>query len=372
MEGRATPPGDWSDTVRSFLDRELRGLLQSSENLRALLRLADPALAEALDFSRMEVVPRDHLLEDLRERAVDALVRLPYRAGDAGEPGAGVLVYLLAEHQSAKNLRLAPRLLRFMARIWDWEWEEQRKAGRSDAEVRLHPVIPLVFYTGEGGWERVVSLGELIAAPPDLARFVPAHEVLFVHLGRTPEDALLRADRFFGALLLLLRGRGAPGEVFRDLVRRAGGTLAELAGLDERRWRRLLLAALRISQFYRDVDEQPALTRAIAERYESERLRTEVIAMGNTYAEKLLSEGWHTGRAEGEARGEAKGRADGEAKGEAKGRAEDVLRILERRFGPVPAALHGKVAAAPDLATLDRLFDLALAAASLDDFAARA
>ena len=53
------------------------------------------------------------------------------------------------------------------------------------------------------------------------------------------------------------------------------------------------------------------------------------------------------------------------AEGEAKGKAEALMRLLERRFGPIPDDLHSQVASA-DLVALDRWFDRALDASALD------
>jgi len=64
-------------------------------------------------------------------------------------------------------------------------------------------------------------------------------------------------------------------------------------------------------------------------------------------------------------RGFLRKNAKGRAEGEAKGKAEALMRLLERRFGPIPDDLHSQVAGA-DLVTLDRWFDRALDASALD------
>ena len=75
-------------------------------------------------------------------------------------------------------------------------------------------------------------------------------------------------------------------------------------------------------------------------------------------AQEWLDEGYKRGVAEGE----AKGRAEGEAKG----RAELLMRLLERRFGPLPRTVKDRIAAAgPD--TLELWGDRVLDAASLND-----
>ncbi len=66
-------------------------------------------------------------------------------------------------------------------------------------------------------------------------------------------------------------------------------------------------------------------------------------------------------RAEGEARGIAKG----EARGIAKGEARSLVRLLERRFGPLPDADRRRIAGAT-LDQLDRWFDRGLDAGTLE------
>ena len=70
-------------------------------------------------------------------------------------------------------------------------------------------------------------------------------------------------------------------------------------------------------------------------------------------------------RAEGEVRGIAKGEASGLAKGRAEGEAKSLTRLLELRFGPLPAAVKMRVGGA-NLAQLDAWIDRVLDAKSLD------
>ena len=73
-------------------------------------------------------------------------------------------------------------------------------------------------------------------------------------------------------------------------------------------------------------------------------------------AEQLISKG----RTEGEARGRAEGEARGRTEGEARGRTSILNRLLERRFGRVPAAFRERVQSASEHefdAWLDALLD---------------
>ena len=76
----------------------------------------------------------------------------------------------------------------------------------------------------------------------------------------------------------------------------------------------------------------------------------------------IAAEQW---KAEAKAEGRAQGRAEGKVEGEAKGKAEALLRLLDRRFGPIPESLRSQVNGA-NLVTLDLWFDRALDASTLD------
>lgn len=70
--------------------------------------------------------------------------------------------------------------------------------------------------------------------------------------------------------------------------------------------------------------------------------------------------------AEGEAIGETRGEAKGEARGRVEGEAALLRRLLERKFGPLPAAAQQRLAAA-DAETLLAWGDRVLDARSLDE-----
>jgi hypothetical protein len=69
----------------------------------------------------------------------------------------------------------------------------------------------------------------------------------------------------------------------------------------------------------------------------------------------------------GEARGEARGEAHGEAHGKIAKAHEDVLRVLEIKFSPLPADLAARVRAITSEADLDALLVQAVQAAQLSD-----
>jgi flagellar biosynthesis/type III secretory pathway protein FliH len=65
------------------------------------------------------------------------------------------------------------------------------------------------------------------------------------------------------------------------------------------------------------------------------------------------------------AEGRAEGRAEGEARGKAEGKAESLVRVLEKRFGSVPAVYLDAIAAA-ETGALEAWLDRAIDAESIE------
>jgi predicted transposase YdaD len=81
-----------------------------------------------------------------------------------------------------------------------------------------------------------------------------------------------------------------------------------------------------------------------------------ITTLGETWKREWL--------AEGRAEGEAVGRAEGEAVGKTKGIAEAVIRLLVKRFGPLPPPLQTRIQTA-ELQSLESWFDRAINAPDL-------
>jgi predicted transposase/invertase (TIGR01784 family) len=69
-------------------------------------------------------------------------------------------VYVLFEHKSYPQPRMAFDMLRYMVRIW-----EQGTRGKEGA---LAPIIPIVIYHGPQPWREPVNMAELYQGPQEL------------------------------------------------------------------------------------------------------------------------------------------------------------------------------------------------------------
>ena len=75
-------------------------------------------------------------------------------------------------------------------RIWEAQrrsWEDTRLPA---AQQRLHPILPIVFYTGRRKWSAPISLKAIMDVPTLLERFVPTFETLALKLLETPAETL--------------------------------------------------------------------------------------------------------------------------------------------------------------------------------------
>ncbi len=84
-----------------------------------------------------------------------------------------------------------------------------------------------------------------------------------------------------------------------------------------------------------------------------------------TWVKQGKAEGKAEGLAAGEVLGHEKGLAAGKAEGEARGEAKSLMRLLVKRFGPLPEAVVSQIAAG-SIEELDRWVDRVLDAPTLE------
>jgi predicted transposase/invertase (TIGR01784 family) len=119
-------------------DRYARQLLTHPERAKDFLNNFLPEVVKAqLDFSTLEIDPTEYVDSTLEEHRTDVLFALRYCNNDP------LFVYVLVEHKSYIEARVAFQLLRYMVRIWE----------KCDKNAPLPMVLPLVLYHGERSWE---------------------------------------------------------------------------------------------------------------------------------------------------------------------------------------------------------------------------
>ncbi len=318
-------------------DRFARRAFADLEVARAHFRAFLPrALVERIDLARLRREADVHVDERMRERRSDLLFSTPVHGGDAP-----LLVHLLFEHKSTPDRWLPHDLSRSAVRIHEG-WRGRHRRARE-----LPWIVPVVLYAGARPFRTPRRLSAL-CGPRDLADaaapFAPEIGYHLTDLSAIDDD-LLRArvgDAAFAALAHLALKHARADDLFdrivrwADLVRALLRSPTGLAAIEA-----LLSYGFEVSgeDAGERFDEKLA---PVLDAPERETMRTTM----RTFAEARREEGREVGR-----RHEA---------------ADNLLRLMQRRFGDVPHDVAARIEAAP-LDDLHRWLDRLLDAGRLED-----
>ncbi len=274
-----------------------------------------------LDFTTLERVNASYVSDDLREREDDIIWRVR-RAGD------WMYIYLLMEFQSQPDPWMAIRMLVYVGLLY----QGLIKAGHVTAERKLPPVFPLVLYNGIRPWRAAQEAAELIEAlPGGLARYRPSLRHLLLDEGRYAEQDLPLSENLAAALFRMENSR-APEEL-RSVVR----TLAQWIYAPEQAslrraftvWLKRVLLPGRLPEVtLPEIADLSEIDNMLANRVQE------------------WTQQW-----------KAEGRKEGEM--------TFLLRLLEKRFGPLDETIRVRLEAA-DAQQLLRWGDRVLAAKTLE------
>lgn len=308
-------------------DKLLKATFANPQNAAAFFEKHLPApLPQAIDWKTLRLEPGSFISPEFRTSESDLLFRVRIRQSEA-------FLYLLFEHQSREDPRMALRLLSYITRIWE------RFAAENPAPAKLPAVLPFVLAQGKKPWESSPRLEDLIDLPTETADILRHRQPsLSYHL---LELVRLRYEDLEGTAegILTLRALKAEpvADLFTDFI-----------------WDEKLLFSLsdtaldRIIRYILNADSNvPRLEERIA-RMLSKPLQERTM----TIAEQLKQQGRQEGRQEGQLNAFRKA----------------VLRALEIRHG----IQHPKVGEALDLIEdperLESLLEDALRSASVEDF----
>ncbi|NBC32669.1 MAG: transposase [Alphaproteobacteria bacterium] len=311
------------------------------------------AMAAGLDFQGMERVSAKSYGQSGARREGDVIWRIPTGYG------TDIYLYLMLEFQSQSDSWMAVRTLVYQGLLWQQIIAEKRlKTGD-----KLPPVLLLVVYNGESRWSAETHIAPLIALPEGspLCYWQPQARYHLLDMGASGSDALARPDSL-AALLVRLEQRQEP-ETLVPLIDAVIDWFRSHPGYEElkRLFTELVQDAIDAAGVQLAVPGDLRETRAMLST-QIKRWREEWTAEGMA---KGVAEGMAMGVAEGKAKGVAEGRAEGLSAGEHRAQVRTLLRLLERRFGPVPEDIRERIEAA-DRETLEVWLDRILDAPSRD------
>lgn len=301
----------------------------AAEEFRAVL---PAALANALDWSTLALESGSFIEDALKKRFSDLL----FSVSPVGAPSHRVLLYLLFEHQSQPRELMAFRLLRYEVDIWSGYLAEHEGARR------LPAIIPLVLYHGERAWQvprnlRALIDVEALEAPvrAEIERYLPAFEYLLDDLSVVPDQALKQRPMSAASRLVLgALKRGRAGDWKGLLVDWPEVMEEVLGGIDGlQRVTQVLLYLMSVNRVSPEEIETFLKEHVMSENIEETFLST---------ADQLILRGKV-----------AKGR-------------EMLCKLLERRFGMLPAEVVARIEQA-EPAQVDRWIEEVVVAGSLDE-----
>lgn len=231
------------------------------------------------------------------------------------------------EHKNSPHEATRLQLLRYIVRILT-------RCYRENERLPLPPVLPLVAHHGPDGWQMSCEFQDLFGTVPGPLRpYMISFRHALVDFARTEDNALsahVRLRAFLKALKCVLRP---------DLPERLELLLAEGSQLP-------IVDVVQILAYIGKgpVPVSPEALREALRRLMPDHAEEIMQGFGQQYFEE----------------GEARGIAIGEARAKTAA-ARTLVRLLEKRFGPVSEALRARIFAA-DLASIEAWLDRAFEA----------
>ena len=319
---------------------------------RAMLRdVLPPELSRLVRWSTLKRQPGSFIDEALRERHTDLLFAAQLQDRPA-------YFYFLFEHQSTTDRWMLLRLLQYMVRIW------QEHLTREPNSARLPVIVPVVLHHSDTGWTGATAFEELMdlddATREAAVPFVPRFALVLDDVSHVTDDELrARALTALGKLVLACFRHARDMNGLLENLRPWGRTLSEVrrapSGL-----RAFALVVRYIFNSAGNVD--PRRVRALVEGAVEPEVKEAIVSL----AENLRKLGREEGMEKGLQKGLQKGRQEGRQEGRQQGRAETVLKLLQLKFGRLPAATTTRVRAASE-AELERWTERVLTGTSAAD-----
>ena len=311
------------DSIHHPNDKLLKATFSIPENARGFFRNhLPPNLAKIIDWNSLTLEPSTFIDPQFTSSESDLLFKIRLQGTEA-------FIYLLFEHQSSEDPRMALRLLSYILRIWE------RFAKSHPSPAKLPAVLPVVIAQCKRPWKTGQRLQELIDLPDGCADLLlpwqPALTYQLLELVR------IRYEDIAGTAEGILTLRALKAEPMEEL-------------LGDELWDESLLLAISeraLEQLLRYVLNADLLVPALRERIR----KIHVQPLRNTtmtLAERLKEEGKEEG---------------------VRALRTSVLRALEIRFGGYPEGIREAVEANNQISALERLIEAAIRSNSIEEFA---
>ena len=159
-------------------DRFFRSVFSDLGSLRDLLRSAlPPRIVNMLDLDSIELSSDSFIDERLSLYQSDILIRIRTRT-------SAVLIYILVDHKSYPDRWAVLQLLVYMVRIWEKELSRNRKL------KKLPCIIPVILYHGANRWVHSLAFSSYVEGAEELNSYVPDFQPVMFNLHHVDMESL--------------------------------------------------------------------------------------------------------------------------------------------------------------------------------------
>ncbi|GAQ25683.1 Rpn family recombination-promoting nuclease/putative transposase [Tepidanaerobacter syntrophicus] len=309
------------------------------------------SILDIIDLKTIELQKDSFINKDLEENFSDLLFKVNINNTQG-------YIYFLFEHKSYPSKDIAFQLLKYMIEIWEAKV-------RKEQLNKLPIIIPLVIYHGKERWKASTALKEMINGydklTEDVKAYIPNYEYLLYDISRfTDEEIKGKAQLkiFFTTVrdIFTKSGKGAWDSIDR--------AIAYLKELEDKQTATEYFETLMRYIFSVDKSLTSSDVSKIVKKIETTYPEGSEVVM--TLAEKLREEGLKEGLKEGLEKGMEKGLEKGLEKGKREERITTAIKLLTKKFGPLPEELKSKISKL-DSVTLEIIIDGIFDYESLDD-----
>ncbi len=329
-------------------DKLLRSTFEVPENASAFFEAhLPPHLPKRFEWDSLKVLPTSFITPQFAASECDLLFSVRFGKREAR-------IYLLLEHQSSEDPRIAMRLYNYIGRIWE------RFAGENPPSVLLPPVFAMVLVQSGREWKTTNQLADLIDLPAGstdaLARWQPAFTFRLMELFKTPYED------FGGTPAGILALRALKAEPVDELMGEQVWDEAFMAGISED-------ALEPILRYVLNSQADPSVFLRKVNSIHAAPLRSHTMTLAEKLIEMGRTEGINQGLSQGLSQGFSQRFSQGLSQGQILALRQGILRILALRHGKVSGEITSAVGLIADEARLQQLLDHAILSTSLAQFA---
>ena len=309
-------------------DRFFHAVFSELDRVRDLLRNSLPQrIVQMLDLDSIELADDTFIDERLSLYQSDILIRTRIRSSP-------VLVYVLVDHKSYPDRWAVLQLLVYMVRIWEKELSLHRKL------KKLPCIIPIVFYHGGRKWTYPLNFMSYVEVNNELKAYIPDFQTLMFNL-QTVDMESLHGGIAFQVALRAFKHAG------KELQSHLGEMLTSVSKLPDDAKTKAFLS--RLFEYILKVggDFDVAVVEEELQSVESP-ISKEVFM---TLEEQILE----------------RGKVEGKLEGTIREKQQVLIRLLEKKFGPLDDDNKQNILDNKDRDKLDGAIDLILDAESVTE-----